>query len=151
VIGWLDEHSMQAVLCLQKEFVEHMLAKAGSRNYSKLSVITDLSFSITKIMVVSRMNFFPVPRVDSVIVYLKPKERKYTKEEIGIVNLLMQHKKKKLMNAMLDSHYYLGLDKKEIGKKLRPLESELSRRVFLLPPQELVGIAAKINSALQKE
>lgn len=151
VIGWLSDHSMQAVLCLQKEFVEHMLARPGSRSYSKLSVMTDISFSVTKIMSVSRNNFSPPPRVDSAIIYLKPKERKLSREEVEMLSLLMQHKKKKLINAALDSHAYLKMEKKEIGRKLEHMKGELEERVFTIPPHRLLELSRRIDKALQKE
>jgi len=151
VIGFLSDHSLQAVLCLQKEFVEHMLAEPGTRSYSKLSVMTELSFSVTKIMIVSRNNFYPAPRVDSAIVYLKPKEKKFSRAQMEIISLIMQHKKKKLLNAVLDSHVYLKMDKKEIDVALEKMHGELEERVFTIPPTRLLEIAAKIGSALQKE
>ncbi len=151
VIGWLSDHHMQAVLCLQKEFVDHMLAKPGSKNYSKLSVVTELSFSVTRMISVSRNNFYPVPRVDSVVIYLKPKEKKLDKREMEIVSLLMQHKKKKLINAILDSHAYVGIEKKEISKALEKMRGELNERVFTIPPLKLLEISGRIGEMLQKE
>ena len=61
IIGWLAEKHMQAVLCLQKEFVDHMLAAPDTRDYSRLSVITSLLFRVTKIISVPRGNFRPIP------------------------------------------------------------------------------------------
>ena len=80
VIGWLGEKRMQAVLCLQKEFVDHMLAQPDTHNYSKLSVFTTLMFKVTKIMNVAKGKFqaYTKGRFDSYIPKAKGREDKRT-------------------------------------------------------------------------
>ena len=151
VIEWLLVHSMQAVLCLQKEFVEHMMAKEDTDKYSRLSVTTALCFSITKILSVPRGNFYPVPKVDSMVIYLKPKADLPTPKEIETISLLMQHKNKRLKNALLDSHGHLKMDKRKISQLLSGLEGELEERAVKLSPTRLLELSRKINKALQKE
>ncbi|MDE1833572.1 MAG: ribosomal RNA small subunit methyltransferase A, partial [Candidatus Micrarchaeota archaeon] len=72
VIMWLSEKSVPAVLCMQKEFVDRMMAEPGTREYSKLSVVSALQFRLTKIFDVSPNNFYPEPSVTSTVVFLKP-------------------------------------------------------------------------------
>ncbi len=152
VIEWLLEHSMQAVLCLQKEFVEHMLAKCDTPRYSRLSVMSELSFSVTKIMDVSRGNFYPVPRVDSAIIYLKPKQAKVSEEEARLISLLMQHKNKRLRNALIDSHSYLGMEKAQIIEATKSISKEqLEQRAYKLSPTQILETVKKIEKVLQKE
>ena len=152
VIDWLLSHSMQAVLCLQKEFVEHMRAKCDTDNYTRLSVMTELCFSMTKIMDVPRGNFFPIPKVDSAIIYIKPKSTMVvTQRQREILSLLMQHKKKRLRNALIDSHSYLKMEKSQILKSVESLGKELNERTFKRNPYELLEITKKIEKALQKE
>ncbi|MGC8628925.1 MAG: 16S rRNA (adenine(1518)-N(6)/adenine(1519)-N(6))-dimethyltransferase RsmA [Candidatus Micrarchaeia archaeon] len=142
VIEFLSINSMQAVLCLQKEFVEHMVAHPGSRKYSRLSVMAQLSFSMTKIADVSKGNFSPVPKVDSSIIYLKPKQR-LSKDEATAINLLMQHKKKTLRNALRDAlkGIFNEAEIEAIAKKTGVADA----RVFKLDPDTLLGIAKLIN------
>ena len=150
-VEWLMEKQMQAVLCLQKEFVGHMLARAGSHNYSRLSVMSALQFRITKIMDVKRGNFRPVPRVDSAIIYLKPLKSTVSAGESGMINLLMQHKKKPLRNAFIDSRRQMGLRKQrayELAGKLQSCNS----RVFTMEPAEILAAARQaMVMLLQKE
>ncbi len=143
VIGWLSDRNMQAVLCLQKEFVDHMLAKENTRDYSKLSVITSLSFRVTKIYEVSRGNFRPIPKVDSTIIYIKPLSSGMTARESVIIGALMQHKKKRLKNAIEDSRKSLGLDRNDIQKLSSNLENG-EERLFKMPPQKILETARKI-------
>ena len=147
IIGWLAERQIQALLCLQKEFVEHMLAKEDTRNYSKLSVITALSFRVTKIIDVSRGNFRPVPLVDSSIIYMKPLGISIDEKTSSVINALMQHKKKTIRNAMMDSDYALGKSRAEISKLIGQFTFK-EKRPFKLSPEELLNVSREISSSL---
>ncbi len=148
VIGWLGEKRMQAVLCLQKEFVEHMLAKPDTRNYSKLSVTTALLFKVTKIMNVSKGSFRPVPKVDSAVIYLKPKDTKIEEKVLFLIGLIMQHKKKTVYNAILDSDSYIGIDRKALAKLCEKIGHK-NERVFKLEPQTILDVAKELDMLLK--
>jgi len=147
VIEFLVAHRLQAVLCLQKEFVEHMLASPGTRKYSKLSVMSQLYFSITKMMDVERGNFNPVPKVDSAVLYLKPRDREISVREKELVNLLMQHKKKTVKNAVEDSERQLKVDRKELARVAVGLK-ERKLRVFQMCPEDLLSLARELDVTL---
>ncbi|MDE1767821.1 MAG: ribosomal RNA small subunit methyltransferase A [Candidatus Micrarchaeota archaeon] len=148
IIGWLGEKNMQAVLCLQKEFVDHMLAKPNTRSYSKLSVFTSLMFKVTKIMQVSKGNFKPMPKVDSVVIYIKPKGIGIDERELFIIGLMMQHKKKTVYNAILDSDSYLNMDRKVLGQLCSKI-SHRDERVFKQQPETLLEIARELKALLK--
>lgn len=142
IIGWLCEQGKEAVLCLQKEFVEHMLAKEGSRSYSKLSVFSALSLSISEIMDVPKGNFNPVPKIDSEVIYIKPKKTRLTEKQEEVIGALMQHKKRTVRKAFIDSRAYFDETKErmdEIAKNTGVAE----KRVFTLNPAELLELADK--------
>ena len=147
VVGWLAEKKMQAVLCLQKEFVEHMLAKPDTRSYSKLSVFTSLLFRITKIMDVPKGNFRPVPKVDSAVIYMKPLDNEVSRRKLELIGLVMQHKKKTVRNAIMDSHSHFGMKKGDMTEIAAGV-SHSGSRVFKLRPEEILGIARELESAL---
>ncbi len=144
-IGFLSDNSLQAVLCLQKEFIEHMLAKPGTRKYSRLSVMSQLSFSMTKIMNVSRGNFDPSPKVDSGIIYLKPKQ-KIGKEETDLINRIMQHKKKSVKNAIKDA-LKKGMKEEAIDRIVEEAKKKgyYQQKVFKLTPEEILDLAKIIE------
>ncbi len=148
VIDWLARKRMQAVLCLQKEFVEHMLAVPDTRNYSRLSVTTSLMFKVTKIMSVSKGSFRPIPAVDSTVIYLKPKDVKIDDRVLFILGLIMQHKKKTVYNAILDSDSYLEVDRKQLAKMCDNLKHR-NDRVFKLTPETLLEIATELSVLLK--
>jgi 16S rRNA (adenine1518-N6/adenine1519-N6)-dimethyltransferase len=143
VIGWLSAHKMEAVLCLQKEFVEHMLATPGTRSYSRLSVLSSLQLRVTEIMDVKAGNFDPKPEIDSEIIFIKPTERKLSREETDVITALMQHKKKTLRRALIDSRASFNATKVEMDKISGMIGSE-DRRVFMLDPEELLKLAKKL-------
>ncbi len=142
-IGWIISRGKEAVLCMQREFVEHMLAKAGTPSYSKLSVISSLSLSITEIMPVPKSSFYPVPKVDSTVIYLKPRELRLSESEKQALSCLMQHKKKRLKNAIEDARLSLGLGR-EAAHKLAAQLPECEERVFRISPEGLLAISSRI-------
>ncbi len=144
VMEFLLEHRLQAVLCLQKEFVQHMLAEPGSRNYSKLSVFFQLCFSHTRMLAVPRGNFRPMPKVDSVIIYMKPKGPPIGESEKRVINALMQHKKKTVRNALVDSEKNLGKSRAKLDEVAASLK-EREMRVFKLSPLEIHEVAKRVS------
>ena len=146
-ISWLSDMHMEALLCIQKEFAEHMLAKPDTRKYSKLSVMSSLMFNIYQIMRVPRNNFYPVPNVDSMLVYLKPKSVEISSKAVEIIGLIMEHKKKTLRNAIIDSRKQLGITN-EKAVEIAESVSNSENKVFKLNPDALAKHAEKIASML---
>lgn len=94
---WKFNH---ALLCLQKEFAERMTAKPGDKNYSRLSVMTQIYFKIIFLRTVSRTCFEPVPDVDSAIVLLTKKDEKINEERDVFIERLFSHGKNTLHAAL---------------------------------------------------
>jgi len=61
-----------AVLCMQKEVAERIMAPAGTKEYGRLSVFMQANFEIEIMAIVPRGKFTPAPKVDSAIVRLTP-------------------------------------------------------------------------------
>ena len=60
----------------QKEVGEKIIASLGSKNYSRLSIITKSRLKILNFFYVSRNCFFPKPKVDLIVIEFKPIVRK---------------------------------------------------------------------------
>ncbi len=143
VLDLIANLKIDAVLCLQKEFVEHMLAKPGTKKYSKLSVFSQLQFDVRVLKRINANNFYPVPKVDSSIIYIKFRAE-IDKEILNIISLIMMHKKKTLRNSILDSSQKLGFDKE--STESFATESIHSReKVFKLSPVQLLEIAKRVK------
>jgi 16S rRNA (adenine1518-N6/adenine1519-N6)-dimethyltransferase len=147
VIEFLFNHRLQAVLCLQKEFVQHMTAKPGTRHYSRLSVMFQLGFTHTKIADVSRGSFRPMPKVDSVVIYIKPRGSGIGEGEKRVISALMQHKKKTVRNALVDSREYMGIGTAE-ARSIAGGLAEKNSRMFMLSPEEIAIVAKKISTGM---
>ncbi|MGC8622671.1 MAG: 16S rRNA (adenine(1518)-N(6)/adenine(1519)-N(6))-dimethyltransferase RsmA [Candidatus Micrarchaeia archaeon] len=148
IIEWLTENELEAVLCLQKEFVERMLATVGDRKYSRLSVMTTLILEVEQVAEVKAEQFYPKPKVDSAIVHIKPKGTEISQREKELIKLLMEHKKKTLRNAIIDSSKALGISKDQAKKLFESLGTR-NERIFRTAPKDLLGIASAISQKLE--
>ena len=145
VVEWATANDLESVICLQKEFVEHMTASPGTRNYTRLSVICSLTVSITEIMPVPATCFVPRPRVSSKLIYMKPNGFKIGAKDYNMIRLLMEHKKKRVKNALFDSRKELGLD----NDAARAISSHLAHAdsvVFKLTPKQILETAHQMSS-----
>ncbi len=147
-ISWLSKYRMEALLCVQEEFAEHMLAKPDTKKYSKLSVATYLMFNAYPMMRVPRNNFYPVPNVDSMLIYFKPKTEKISPETMRIISLIMEHKKKSIKNAVMDSQKQLGITKEEAAAIASDLGLS-SDKVFKLTPEQIAETAKELSSLIK--
>jgi len=128
----------EAVVCIQTELADRMLAEPGSRDYSRLSVVCQLLFEVELLERVPQNAFYPQPKVESTIVRLK-KKGTIPADLSLFINAIFQHRNKKLRNAIIDSREMLGLSK----EKANELSSTLSlrdRRVITLSKEEILSI-----------
>jgi len=135
------------ILMYQREFAERMIAKPGTRDYSRLSVTLYFMANIEIIDYIPRKAFLPPPKVESALVKLTPKEKINGMFE-RTCRALFQHKKKKARNALIESFH-------EISGEADPMEvvdlinsSLLEKRVFTLNPMEILKISNELKKAL---
>lgn len=151
VVYWLSSRNMPALICVQREFADHMLAEPGTRSYSRLSVITALTLRAHRIRNVAAGSFVPSPRVDSCIIYLAPKDVVIDRGAIRVMSLIMSHKKKRIRNAIVDSARGLGISKKDADRVFLGL-GIANERPFAMEPGRLLEISEKICGLVsQKE
>jgi len=70
------ESYKKLILMFQKEVANRIIAKTNSKNYGRLSIISNWRLDIKKEFDISSNSFFPKPKVDSTLLSFKPK-RKY--------------------------------------------------------------------------
>lgn len=105
LVLWLVACKVEcAVLIVQKEFADRLVAKVGSEEYSWLTVTICQKAQVELLDAVSKDMFYPQPEVDSVIVRLKPwtepfnvKDEEFFKR---MVKWLFTERNKKLSNAL---------------------------------------------------
>jgi len=87
------------VVMVQKEVGERMMAKPG--DMSVLSVATQLYCDIERICFVGPESFIPKPKVDSVVLRLKPKETNQENEGIiAFAKIGFAHRRKQLRQTL---------------------------------------------------
>ena len=89
-------------MMVQKEVGDRYSAKVGTRNYGAMSVILGYLFDIKKEFLVSKNNFVPIPKIDSVVISFMPRDREeldFDKFRI-FINDAFRHKRKTLKNNL---------------------------------------------------
>ena len=123
---WLIQKKYsKAIVMVQKEFYEKLFATGNDRK--AISILVNYSTEIEKIMNVDKSNFFPPPKVNSVVLKISRKKT-ISKELIKTVNRLYSYKRKSLQNIL-----------KQFGKII-----ESNKRLEELSSEEIVNIAKQI-------
>ncbi len=70
----LDKFCKRFVLMFQKEVADRIIAKTNTKNYGRLSIISNWKFDIEKIMDIEPYCFNPAPKVNSTLLVFTPKK-----------------------------------------------------------------------------
>ncbi len=60
------------LLMFQRELAERIIAKKDTKKFGRLSILCNAFFSIKKKLLVSKNNFFPIPKVDAMVLKFTP-------------------------------------------------------------------------------
>lgn len=146
LIQWLfDKNFDCAVLVLQKEFANRLVASVGSANYGWLTVLAYYHFEIEFFGEAPKRIFYPQPKVDSVIVRLKPRlpsPFKVKNEEMlkRFTQALFTRRNKKVKNAVqafIKKERFLSREARQITDFI-PFKE---RRVRELAPEDFGALA----------
>ena len=118
----------------QKDVAERIIAKTNTKNYGRLSIISNWKLKITKHFDVSRNCFYPKPRVESSVLSFVP-EAKYVKfqnaKSLEIVTRVFFSQKRKMINKPIKKLFNNSneiLNKLKINSNLRP--QNLSKEIY---------------------
>jgi 16S rRNA (adenine1518-N6/adenine1519-N6)-dimethyltransferase len=105
ILFLLKHHVDCAVLIVQKEFADRLTAKIGNEAYSWLTVTVYQKAQVELFDLIQKDLFFPQPKVDSVILRIKPWKTSpfIVKNELffeRMVKWLFTERNKKLSNAL---------------------------------------------------
>ena len=124
-IEWLlQKKFLRAVVLVQKEFAEKLIS---NKEHKAISVLANYGLTIKFLMNVKKSNFFPSPKVDSVILLLKPKKT-LSKSLISTVNSIFSYRRKTIQNIL----------------KQFNIHSTSKKRLDELTGDEIIKIAKKI-------
>lgn len=116
------------IFMLQKEVGERITAKKDSNNYNNLTVVTSFYSDPRIILKVSRNNFIPIPKVDSVVLeFLMNKKYHIENEEdfLIFIRTIFQNKRKTILNNIAT---YFKKNKLEIKQKLNDINIDENNR-----------------------
>ncbi len=132
-VEWLSLSSFsKAIVILQEDFVSKLMARPGERNYRAISVIAQCSFVMEVVKRIGRSSFEPQPRVNSLLVAIRPAAR-LDADQIAMIRKLFSVKKRKL-----------GVALKVLRMSFKGVASDLERRVYEMEPNELMEVARSI-------
>jgi 16S rRNA (adenine1518-N6/adenine1519-N6)-dimethyltransferase len=136
-VEWLSGHRYErAVVLLQKDFVDKLLAAPGGDYFRAITVISQLSSEVRPEFPVPKESFDPQPRVASVVAVIRPRSV-LSQREVGLVKMLFSQRRRRLGGAV-----------KQLG--LRPGRMDtalLSRRVQDLTASDFRAVLAGIGDA----
>ena len=126
-IEWLAQQNFShGIIMVQKEFAEKLLS-TSSKNRRAVNIIANHTLDIQKLSNVSKSNFDPPPKVDSVILKIVKKQT-IDKKLIEAINSLFSYRRKTIHNIL-----------KQFGK-----ETALDKRLDDLSVDEIVSLAKEI-------
>lgn len=132
----------RAIIMFQEEFANRLIAKHGTKQYGRLTVMTSMHVKCKKLFRVSKNMFLPQPKVHSVVVELKRETPNYevTNHEIfdKVVRAIFTHRRKTLKNALKTNF-------KEINLEELPF---MELRGEVLKPKEIAMLANKISELI---
>lgn len=131
---------------VQREFFERLTAREGERNYSFLSVVSQLNYDlIRKVFDVGRNFFFPVPSVESVFVHLRKRDSVIDKRLVDLIKGLFSSRRKNILNSI---HLSTGLDKNKIVSVINKIDVDIESRVENLNPTKILELVTNLIHAL---
>ena len=126
IIFWLIDHLAywsESYLMVQKEVAQRLIADIGTKDYSRITVMTGLYFDIKICFYISPNVFNPKPKVESAFISIK-KNDKYdiskidSKKYSQVVRMAFNQRRKMLRNSL--SALDINRDKCKVDFQRRP-------------------------------
>ena len=95
----------KAVIMVQKEVGERLIAKVGDSAYSQMTLQVQCWADVTPVMIVPKQHFQPIPKVDSMVLMLIPRsEPRVSPKDFKALEVLIKksflHRRKTLLNNL---------------------------------------------------
>lgn len=130
-----------AVLMIQREVAERLVAPPGTPEYSAISVFAQYHSRVEIVQRVSRTVFYPPPEVDSAIVRFTPLPKRLPAEEekrlFRVVRAAFGQRRKTLLNALSGG---LNLPREQVESLLQQAGIDPQRRGETLSLEEFITL-----------
>ncbi len=110
LIKWIYQYATKPwfkkmILMFQKEVAERIVSDENSKKYGRITLITSCLFKVSKVLDISKDNFLPIPKVDSILMQFEPLKKphldfKNIKKLEFLSNNLFSSRRKKLKNKI---------------------------------------------------
>ena len=135
IVFWLIKYLAswnRAYLMVQKELAQRLTAKIGTKDYSRLTVMTSLYFDIKICFLISPNVFLPKPKVQSAFIEIIKKENSShhninLKSFDQVVRMAFNQRRKMLRNSLSS----LNIDIKNCGIDFTERPEQLSVEDFI--------------------
>ena len=120
--NWYENY----ILMFQKEVADRILAQTDSKNYGRLSILSNWKLNIKKIININASCFNPIPKVESTLLKFTPKKNylklKNSKNLETITRVFFNQRRKKIKNPLrqLFKKSDMIIDKLKLNTELRP-------------------------------
>lgn len=138
-------HVARAVLMVQREVRDRLLAESGTKAYGALTVFTRAAFDVRGVCIVPAGAFHPAPKVDSAVVELVPRSAPVDATDASFartVRAAFEARRKTLRNALLRS-----ADVAAVDVALAAAGIDGKRRGETLSVEEFARLAAALAAA----
>jgi 16S rRNA (adenine1518-N6/adenine1519-N6)-dimethyltransferase len=106
------------ILMFQKEVADRIISDFDTKNYGRLTILANWRLHIEKIFDISPASFRPKPKIDSTVLFFKPKKEffslKNSKNLEKITRVFFMHRRKMIKKA----YYQLFNDNNNIALKI---------------------------------
>ncbi len=114
----LDKFCKKLVLMFQKEVADRIIAKINTKNYGRLSILTNWKMNVEKIIDIEPNNFKPVPKVKSTVLVFTPKKKIYELKDAKnlehVTNIFFSQRRKMIKKPLK----FLFNNFQDVSKKL---------------------------------
>ncbi len=139
---------------VQKEVGERLIASEDSKEYGALTVLTRMVCDASLVCHVANTCFYPVPKVDSVVIKLSRNENSDKIKNATLFRRLVKgafyNRRKKMVNSILNSGL-IGINKEDLLVVLEKLEISPMIRGEKLSFEDFTDLANEIYDLLKKK
>ena len=120
------ESCKKLILMFQKEVADRIIAKTNSKNYGRLSIISNWRMDVKKEFDINPNCFFPKPKVDSTLLSFEPKKKYFNLKNPNnlekITKVFFNQRRKMIKNPLkqIFNNPYIIVQKLKLDTNLRP-------------------------------
>ena len=122
----LDSFCKKFILMFQKEVADRIIAETNTKNYGRLSILSNWKMKIDKVIDIEPESFKPTPKVKSTLLVFTPKKNYYnlknTKNLEHVTNIFFNQRRKMIKKPLkfLFNNYEEISNKLNLKLTLRP-------------------------------